>query len=126
MENKNLQFIDLTAEELIYLSSFVRTIKLLNLPTHMYHFGTYAEDCICITKKDINKWEVYTVERGKINFKQTFSDCFYACAELLSYIGDSNQEYIEIMNVYRKEVKFIKEYKPLSKQPFIPISIRFC
>lgn len=121
MKNKNLQLIDLTVEELIYLSSFVRTIKPLNLPPHMYHFGTYAEQCICITKSDINKWEVYIIERGKINFKQTFSDCFYACIELLRYATNSNHEYIKIMNIYRKEVNEMKNsLKQIEVNEFIP------
>ena len=108
MENKNLQLIDLTVEEMIYLSSFAKTIKPLNLPPHMYHFGTYAEECICITKNNENKWEVYIIERGKRNFKQTFNDCFYACIELLRYATSSNDEYIEIMNIYRKRVEEMK------------------
>ena len=104
MENKNLMLMDLTVQEILELSSFVKTIKYFNLDDRIYHYGTYRDESICVTKNNKNKWEVYVIERGNINNKLTFSSCFFACLELLRYSADSNGKYIELMNYYGKEV----------------------
>ena len=51
MENKNLQLINLTIKEMIFLCSFAKTIKHYGIDGSIYHYGTYAEQKVCITKK---------------------------------------------------------------------------
>jgi hypothetical protein len=121
MENKNLQLIDLTVEEIIYLSSFVRTIKHYGIDGSIYHYGTYGEQQVCITKSDINVWEVYIGERGNIFDKSTYESCFDACIELLKYGADTKEEDSKLINHYKKEVEYMKNsLKQIEEKEFIP------
>jgi len=121
MENKNLQLIDLTVEELIYLSSFAKTTKYYNIPKHTYHYGTYAEECICITKNKEGKWEVYIIERGNIYNKSTFENCLDACLQLIKYGTRTIEEEIEMIDHYLKEaLKMKNSLKQLEEKEIIP------
>lgn len=108
MENKNLQLIDLTVEELIYLCSFAKTIKHYGIDGSAYHYGTYAEQKVCITKNNENKWEVYIVERGNIYNKSTFENCLDACLQLIKYGSRTIEEEIEMIDHYLKEALKMK------------------
>ena len=121
MENKNLQLIDLTMEEMVYLCSFAKTIKHYGIDGSIYHYGTYGEQQVCITKSDVNKWEVYIGERGNIFDKSTFESCFDACIELLRQGADTTGQYNEMLEHYKKEVEDIKnKLKELEEKEFIP------
>ena len=121
MENKNLRFIDLTVEELIYLSSFAKTIKHYGIDGSIYHYGTYGEQQVCITKNDENVWEVYICERGNIFDKSTYESCFDAWIGLLKYAADTKEEEKELINHYKKEVRDMKNsLKQLKEKEFIP------
>ena len=121
MENKNLQLIDLTMEEMVYLCSFAKTIKHYGIDGSIYHYGTYGEQQVCITKSTVNVWEVYICERGNIFDKATFESCFDACIGLLKYAADTKEEEKELINYYKKEVENMKNsLKKLEEKEFIP------
>lgn len=103
MQNENLQFIDLTIEELIYLRALVKTQKHYNVPTHMYHYGMYAEQRVCINKNNHNMWEVYKAERGSIHSKKTFGTFLNVCLELLEYGVETKEEYNKRLAYFIKE-----------------------
>ena len=119
MENKNLQLIDITIKEMIYLCSFAKTIKHYGIDGSIYHYGTFNDGKVCITKNDVNKWEVYICERGNIFDKATFESCLDACIELLKYGTDTKEEDNELINRYKKEVEDMK--KSLNQQNQIEI-----
>ena len=121
MENKSLRLIDLTTEEILYLYSFIKTIKHFNVPDHTYHYGSYAEQCICINKNDENMWEVYIVERGKIHNKKTFETFFDACLESIDYVSRTKDEHKEMIKYYKKVVGEIhNNLNQREKEDFIP------
>lgn len=121
MENKNLQFIDFTVEELIYLSSFYKTTKYFDLATYMFHYGAYSEESICINKNNSNEWEIYIVERGKIHSKVTFTSYFDVCLELLKYCSDTNEEYKEFMSYFiNEELKMKNSLNQIETNEIIP------
>lgn len=109
MEKEKLQLIDFTVEELIYLSSFYKTTKNFNLATHMFYYGTYKEESICISKNNSNKWQIYIVERGKIHSKIVFESYFDVCLELLKYCSDTNEEYKELITYFINEETQMKK-----------------
>lgn len=120
MKNRNLMLIDLTTEEMIYLSSFAKTIKCYNMTNRTYHYGTYAEDCVCINKNGENSWEVYIVEKGKIHTKETFESGFKACVEALKYAVDAEDKYKKLLEHYKKEVDKMKnDFKQIIEKNYI-------
>lgn len=121
MENKNLQLIDFTMEEIIYLKSFVNTVNHFNVPKHTYHYGSYAEQCICINKNDENMWEVYIVERGKIHNKKTFGTFFDTCLESLKYGSRTKDEEKEMMTYFiNQEIEMKKSLRQIEEKEIIP------
>jgi len=109
MENKNLKLIDLTIKEMIFLCSFAKTIKHYGIDGSIYHYGTYAEQKVCITKNNQNEWEVYIGERGKTFDKTTFESCFDACAELFKHGSRTKAEMLEMFDYYVEETLKIKK-----------------
>ena len=121
MENKNLQLIDLTVEEMVYLSSFNKTIKQYGIDGSIYHYGTYGEHKICINKNDKNIWEVYIGEMGTIFNKVTSDSCFDACIVLLKYTANTKEEENELINHYKKVVVDMKNgLKEINEYEIIP------
>lgn len=121
MENKNLRLIDLTIKEMIFLCSFAKTIRHYGIDGSIYHYGTYAEQKVCITKNNENVWEVYMCERGNILDKATFESCFDACAELFKQSSRTKEERIEMIDYYLKEaLKMKKSLRQIDEKEIIP------
>lgn len=121
MENKNLKLIDLTIKEMIFLCSFAKTIKHYGIDGSIYHYGTYAEQKVCITKKNENKWEVYICERGNIFNKVAFESCFDACAELFKHGSRTKVEMLEMFDYYLEEaLKMKKSLRQIEEKEIIP------
>lgn len=117
MENKNLQLIDLTVEEIIYLKAFVNTINHFNVPKHTYHYGSYAEQCVCINKNSENMWEVYVVEGRKIHNKISIKTFFEACLESIEYGARTKDEYKKMMAYFiTEEIEMKKALKQLEEE----------
>lgn len=121
MQNKNLKLIDLTIKEMIFLCSFAKTIKHYGIDESIYHYGTYAEQKVCITKNNENKWEVYICERGNILDKVAFESCFDACAELFKQGSRTKAEMLEMFDYYLKEaLKMKKDLRQIEEKESIP------
>lgn len=121
MENKNLKLIDLTIKEMIFLCSFAKTIKHYGIDESIYHYGTYAEQKVCITKNNKNEWEVYICERGNIFDKVAFESCFDACAELFKQGSRTKAEMLEMFDYYLKEaLKMKKSLRQIDEKEIIP------
>lgn len=104
---KSLDEVDLCVEESVILQELKKVMEEMGLDD-CYHLGNYAEQRICLFKKD-NLWEVYVAERGLGHNKELFDSCLDACIEVIKQACDNKQDVEVGKEILKRRVK-VKEY----------------
>lgn len=74
--------------DLCSIEILVKALKEFHIPKEFYCIGEYAEEAVCLEKKDLS-WIVYEGERGKRYNIKTHLNCKDACHDIISRVAES-------------------------------------
>ena len=117
-------FPGMTLFENICFTALQSVLDNNDIPSHYYHFGEYAEECVCLEKID-HDWLVYIGEHGEHSNAISYSDMRSACIALLDNVAETEDQFrkmrAEFILCARKNtaqtMKAVKIYKPKLKKP---------
>lgn len=81
-----------------------RVIEAHQIPGNLYSLDGYAEDRVCLEKKD-GKWLVYTGTRGRMCEKEAYNSVMDACNRMIEKITDDYEEEKDVKLSFSEEIQ---------------------
>lgn len=91
-----------TAQEEHTLKHLVRVLDKNGVPSAYYSLVGAREDNVCL-EKNKNVWNVYIVERGKQNDKESYLSLRYAAYKIIRLLSESPSQYLQMISEFDQQ-----------------------